>query len=223
MAAARAQQPAGRQPHHIMLRWRGHGAGERTAAHAGAAALAEQQANRAIDREQELRAHQQQRAGWCEANAPLGPASRKVLRQLAWQQRATGLAHEAIDADQPGYLREALGPVPASTRGKRAWRQAAGQIEQYRAAYQVTDPEHALGPQPRDSAQRADWQRARAAVERVHHKQRIAERAHDDAQPTREPAATLGGRGPSEPQQHRPTRPERDARSGRQGPERAAG
>jgi hypothetical protein len=203
-----------------MLRW-GRG-GERAAAQVGAAAVAEQQANRATDHERELRAHQQQRAGWCEANAPLGPAYRQVLRQLAWQQRATGLAHEALDADRPGYLRDALGPVPESTRGKRAWRHGAAQVEEYRAAWGITDPDRALGPEPRNLGQRADWQRARAAVERVHHKQRIADRARQH-QPTREPAPTSGGRAPSEPQQHRPARPERDARSGRQGPERAAG
>jgi conjugative relaxase-like TrwC/TraI family protein len=231
LAAARAQPPAGRQPHHNMLRRLGHGADERAAVPAGAVVVAEQQANRALDRERELRAHQQQRAGWCEANAPLGPAYRQVIRQLAWQQRATGLAHQVLDADQPGYLRDALGPVLESTRGKRAWRHAAGQIQQYRTAWGITDPDRALGPQPREGAQRADWQRARAAVERVHHKQRTAERAR---QPAREQPSASGGRGvalqsrgrrgPSDPQQP-PARsqPERAAPAGRQGPERAAG
>jgi conjugative relaxase-like TrwC/TraI family protein len=214
-ALAAARQPlADRQPPH-MLRW-GRG-GERAATQAGAAAVAEQQANRAVDREQELRGHQQQRAGWCEANAPLGPAYRQVVRQLAWQQRATGLAHEAIDADRPGYLREALGPVPESTRGKRAWHHAAAQVEEYRAAYQLTDPDRALGPQPRAPAQRGDWQQARAAVERVAHKQRVAERGRD-SQPTREQPPTRG-------RQSSPTRaqPQRPTPAGRPGPERAAG
>jgi conjugative relaxase-like TrwC/TraI family protein len=209
-ALAAARQPADGRQANNMLRWRGRGAGERAAAQVGTAAVAEQQANRAVDREQELRGHQQQRAGWVEANAPLGPAYRQVVRQLAWQQRATGLAHEAIDADRPGYLREALGPVPASTRGRRAWRQAAAQVEEYRAAYQLTDPDRALGPQPRDPAQRGDWQRARAAVERVAHKQRVAERI-------RQPEPTH--------QQHSPARaqPQRPTPAGRHGPERAAG
>jgi conjugative relaxase-like TrwC/TraI family protein len=213
-ALAAARQPAGGQPTH-MLRW-GRG-GERAAAQAGAAAVAEQQANRALDQERELRAHQQQRAGWLDANAPLGPAYRQVIRQLAWQQRASGLAHQVLDHDRPGYLREALGPVPASTRGKRAWRQAAGQIQQYRAAYQLTDPDRALGPQPRDPAQRGDWQRARGAVERVHHKQRVADRTRQP-QPTREQPLRPG---------HQPSparaQPERAAPPGRHGPERAAG
>ena len=40
--------------------------------------------------------------------------------------------------------------MPDSTRGRRAWRQAAAEIEQYRRVYQITDPERALGPEPRD-------------------------------------------------------------------------
>jgi conjugative relaxase-like TrwC/TraI family protein len=208
-ALAAARQPAAdRQSHHNMLRRRG---GEQRSVQAGTVAVAEQQANRAVDRERELRAHQQQRAGWLDANAPLGPQYRQVIRALAWQQRASGLAHQAIDADRPGYLREALGPVPESTRGKRAWRHAVGQIEQYRAAYQVTDPDRALGPEPREPAQRGDWQRARAAVERVAHKQRTVER-------TREQPATPGHQpSPTRAHSQRATPP------GRHGPERAAG
>ena len=51
--------------------------------------------------ELQLRQHQQRRAGWLEANAHLGPAYRQVVRELAWQRRATGLAAEH---DPPGYL-----------------------------------------------------------------------------------------------------------------------
>jgi conjugative relaxase-like TrwC/TraI family protein len=206
LAAARQQQPAGRQ-HNNMLRRRGV---EQRSVQAGTVAVAEQQANRAVDREQELRAHQQQRVGWFETNAPLGPAYQQVIRQLAWQQRATGLAHEAIGHDRPGYLREALGPVPASTRGKRAWRHGAAAITEYRAVWGITDPEHALDPQPRDPAQRVDWQHARAAVERVHHKQRTAERARNP-QPVHQRSSPVAAR------------PERTAPPSRPGPERAAG
>src|SRR5919198_6191938 len=124
----------------------------------GGLAVATQQANRANDRERELRQHQQRRDGWLEANAHLGPTYREVMRTLAWQRRATGLA---VEADRPGYVLEALGPVPESTRGRRAWRQAAAEIEQYRRAYQITDPDRALGPPPAHPAQRADRQRAR--------------------------------------------------------------
>jgi hypothetical protein len=62
-----------------------------------------------------LRQHQHRRDGWLEANAHLGPQYRDVVRTLAWRRRATGLA---VEADRPGYVLEALGPVPESTRGR---------------------------------------------------------------------------------------------------------
>jgi hypothetical protein len=175
--------------------------------------LATQQADRAADREREPRQQQQARAGWLEANAHLGPAWRQVVRQLAWQRRAHGLA---LEHDQPGYVRETLGPVPASTRGRRVWRQAAGTIEDYRRAYGITDPERALGPEPRDPAQRAAWRQARTAIGRVHAKQRMTDRIRDQ-HPTRTPPQPVDRRQPD------PTRtpPHRDR--GRSGPERAAG
>jgi hypothetical protein len=169
----------------------------------GALAVTNQQVNRAHDRERELRQHQQRRDGWLEANIHLGPAYRQVVRTLAWQRRATGLA---LEQDRPGYVLETLGPVPESTRGRRAWRQAAAQIEDYRRTYQITDPDRALGPLPRDPAQRADRQRARTAIERVHTKQRAADRSRD-IQTTSE----------------RSNQPRPRAQRGRPGPERAAG
>jgi hypothetical protein len=109
-----------------MLRWLGP---DQPAGMPGGRAVATQQVNRAHDWERELRQHQQRRDGWLEANTDLGPAYRQVVRALAWQRRATGVA---VEADRPGYMLAALGPVPASTRGRRAWRQAAAEIEQYR-------------------------------------------------------------------------------------------
>ena len=97
----------------------------------GALTLAEQQADRAAEHERQLRAYQQQRAGWLEGNAHLGGAYRQVVRELAWRRRVAGLAAEQ---DRPAHVRELLGPVPESTRSRRAWRQAAAQIEQYRTA-----------------------------------------------------------------------------------------
>jgi conjugative relaxase-like TrwC/TraI family protein len=161
-ALAAYQQPAGHQPTG-MLRWLRRG-DDRAARIPGGLAVATQQVDRAHDRERELRQHQQHREGWLEANAHLGLQYRQVVRTLAWQRRATGLA---VEADRPGYVPEALGPVPDSTRGRRAWRQAAAEIEQYRRTYQITDPERALGPEPHSPDQRADRQRARTALERV--------------------------------------------------------
>jgi hypothetical protein len=200
-ALAAHQQAGGRQPGG-MLRWLRH-SNDQPAPLPGALAVATQQANRAHDRERELRQHQQRRDGWLEANAHLGPQYRQVVRTLAWQRRATGLA---VEADRPGYVLEALGPVPESTRGRRTWRQAAAQIEHYRHTYHITDPDRALGPEPRDPAQRADRQQVRTAIERVQAKQRATDRIRD-VEPTAECT-----------NQHRPQEPR-----SRPGPERAAG
>ena len=200
-ALATLQQPTGRQPAG-MLGWLRRG-GDQPAQVPGGLAVATQQANRDADRERELRQHQQHRQGWLEANAHLGPAYRDIMRVLAWQRRATGLA---VEADRPGDVLEALGPVPESTRGRRAWRQTAAEIEQYRRTYQITDPDRALGPEPHDPAQRAAQHRARTAIERSRAKQRAADRTRD-TQPTSE----------------RPNQPRPHQQCGRPGPERAAG
>jgi hypothetical protein len=194
------QQPAGR-PSTGMLGWLRR-AEDQPARVPGGLAVATQQANRASDRERELRQHQQRRDGWLEANAHLGLQYRQVVRTLAWQRRATGVA---VEADRPGYVLDAMGPVPESTRGRRAWRQAAAQIEHYRRSYHINDADRALGPEPHDPTQRADRQRAYTAIARVQAKQRDADRTHQ-RQPT------------SEPTQSR-LRQQR----GRPGPERAAG
>jgi hypothetical protein len=185
-----------------MLGWLRRG-NDQPAAVPGGLAVATQQVDRAHDRERELRQHQQRRHGWLEAHAHLGPQYRQVVRTLAWQRRATGLA---IEADRPGYVLEALGPVPESTRGKRAWRHAAAEIEHYRRTYQITDPDRALGPEPHSPGQRADRQRVRTTIERVQAKQRATDRSRDP-QPTSE-----------RPIQHRPHQ-----QRSRRGPERAAG
>jgi hypothetical protein len=102
--------------------------------------------------------------------------------------------------------RRRSGRCRSRPRGRRAWRQAAAEIEQYRRSYQITDLDRALGPEPADPGQRADRQRARAAIARVHAKQRAADRTHQ-RQPTSERINQL------RPHEQR----------GRQGPERAAG
>jgi hypothetical protein len=186
-----------------MLRWLRR-PGDQPARIPGGLAVATQQANRAHDRERELRQHQQRRDGWLEANAHLGSQYRQVVRTLAWQRRATGLA---IEQERPDCVLEALGPVPASTRGRRAWRQAAAEIEHYRRTYQITDPDRALGPEPHDPAQRAARKQVHTAIGRVQAKQRAADR-------TREPQPTTERQTPPRTRQQPPSR---------QGPERAAG
>jgi conjugative relaxase-like TrwC/TraI family protein len=196
----------------LRLPWRGGPAG----ADPGAVAVARQQADRTADAELALRHHQQHRAGWLEANAHLGPTYRQVVRELAWQRRARGLAAEH---DQPGYIRGDLGPVPESTRGRRVWRQAAVAIGDYRRTYQITDPDQALGRVPREPAQRAAWQHARQAITRVQGRQRNTDR---DTQPQRGAASRPPPIDRHQQDQAR-TRSGRDVPSRRPGPERVAG
>jgi hypothetical protein len=93
-----AHQPSTGRPPTGMLGWLRR-RNDQPAGMPGGLAVATQQANRANDRERELRQHQQRRDGWLEANAHLGPQYRQVVRTLAWQRRATGLA---IEQDRPG-------------------------------------------------------------------------------------------------------------------------
>jgi conjugative relaxase-like TrwC/TraI family protein len=182
----------------------------------GAVAVARQQADRAAAAELRLRQQQQRRAGWLEANAHLGLSYRQVVRELAWQRRAAGVAAQH---DPPSYLRGELGPLPESTRGRRAWRQAAAAIEDYRRTYGITDPEQALGRVPREPAQRGAWQHARQAIARAQGRQRSTNR---DRQPQRAAASH-----PSPIDRHQqdqaPARSGRDLPPRRPGSERAAG
>ena len=144
-ALAAHQQPTGRQPPG-MLRWLRRG-GDQPARMPGGLAVATQQANRAHDRERELRQHQQRRDGWLEANAHLGPQYRQVVRTLAWQRRATGLAVEAGPPRLcPGGARAGAGvdPGPAGLApGRRRDRAVPAHL-----------PDHRPGPGPRPRAPR---------------------------------------------------------------------
>jgi len=199
--ALAAYQPSPSRQPATMLRWLRR-SNDQPAQIPGALAVSTQQANRAHDQERELRQYQQRRQGWLEANTDLGPQYRQVVRTLAWQRRATGVA---VEADRPGYVLEALGPVPASTRGRRVWRHAAAEIEHHRHTYGITDPVRALGPEPHDPTQRADRQQVRTAIDRVQAKQRAADHTYQ-RQPTSE----------------RTNQPRACEQRGRRGPERAA-
>jgi conjugative relaxase-like TrwC/TraI family protein len=174
-------------------------------------ALATQQAARALDAELEARKAQQQRDAWIEAHPDLGIAYRDVVRELTWRRRARATAAEV---DQPAHLTQALGPVPDSVRGRRAWRQAARLIEDYRDRYPVADPDQPLGATPpRDPEQRQAWRAAHDTLERVQARQRqlpgdrqrnVTTPAHDRDQSIPQHARHSG---------HPPV----------QGPERAAG
>ena len=168
----------------------------------GGLAVATQQANRAHDRERELRQHQQRRDGWLEANAHLGPQYRQVVRTLAWQRRATGLA---VEQDRPGYVLEAWARCRsrpgAGGPGARPPPRSSTTGPPTRSP--IPSGPSARAPRP---TQRADRQRARTAIERVHAKQRATDRSRH-RQPT---------------SQHT-TQPRPHEQRGRRGPERAAG
>jgi hypothetical protein len=128
------QQPTDRRPAG-MLRWWRRGS-DQPARTPGGLTLATQQANRAHDRERELRQHQQRRDGWLEANAHLGPAYRQVVRTLAWQRRATGLA---VEADRPGYVLEALGLEPRDPIQREARQRARTAIGRVHGKQRAAD------------------------------------------------------------------------------------
>jgi conjugative relaxase-like TrwC/TraI family protein len=147
---------------------------------AGARALAVRQAERATQAEVAARAAQQQREAWLEGRRDLGGAYRDVTRELATRSRERVALAEL---EQPAYLTAALGPVPTSVRGRRAWRQTARLVEDYRQRYQISDPDRPLGDQPRDHEdpeRHQAWREATGALERMqarHQRQREQQRS----------------------------------------------
>ena len=106
-----------------------------------------------------------------------------------------------------------------STRGRRAWRQAAATIEDYRRTYHITDPEQALGPhaaRARPAGRLAARPPAIARVQGRHH------RIDHDRQPQRGAASRRQSIDRYQ-QNQPPTRTERAVPPGRPDPERAAG
>jgi conjugative relaxase-like TrwC/TraI family protein len=155
--------------------------------------LARRQADRAGTAELAARRAQQQRAGWLEAHPDLAQQWRQVTGELAWQQRARQVAAEA---QRPAWQERALGPLPGSVRGRRAWRQTAAQLADYRDRYGIRDPEQALGPEPKggDLQQRRAWRACRNAAERVRVRADPT-RQPDRDQPTRTAPPSLPQRG----------------------------
>jgi AAA domain len=143
--------------------------------------LARRQANRAADREREVRRAQQQHQAWRERHTPLLSADQARTRELAWRGR---VGTRAVELERPGWLRQLGGP-PATVTGQRAWRQTVARVEQYRERYGITDPDRALGPEPRsrDLEQRRHHRTASQAIERFHERRRADHR--ERARPNR--------------------------------------
>ena len=165
--------------------------------------VARHQADRAGAAELAARRAQQQRAGWFATHPEVAQQWRESARELAWRHR---VRQAGVEVERPVWQERALGPLPGSVRGRRAWRQAAGQLAAYRDGYAITDPEQALGPEPTggDLAQRRAWRACRDAAERVRTRAQRArgerlsqpDRAVSAARPDRSAPPSLPQRGP---------------------------
>jgi hypothetical protein len=131
------------------------------------------QAVQAAERVGMLRRAQQQRAGWLEQHADLPVLERANARELAWRQRVD---ERAVALTQPGWMVEALGPMPPAERPaeQREWLATAVALDGYRRAYGLDDPppaKHRVGERHRAgpdglaaTAGRAGWPTAERAA-----------------------------------------------------------
>jgi len=131
-------------------------------------AVAARQAERAAQAEVQARAAQQRHEAWAEDHQDLGLGYQEVTRELGLRSRQRAAFAEL---QQPTYLTNTLGPVPESVRGRRAWRQTARQVEDYRQRFQIDDTDRPLGPEPargQDDPQRQQaWRQANSAIQRI--------------------------------------------------------
>src|SRR6266540_134137 len=187
-----------------------------------ARALAARQAERAAQAEVEARAAQQQREAWLEDHHDLGSDYRDVTGELALRSRQRVAFAEL---EQPAYLTAALGPVPESVRGRRAWRQTARLVEDYRQRFEIDDPDRPLGMPPgrADTEREQAWRQASSAIQCMQaRQQRQLDRQQQGLDSARRPgsvrsiAADQRGESTS---RHPATRDPHPV----QGPERAAG
>jgi hypothetical protein len=154
----------------------GRAGGQPAMARAAAVRVADQAAAELVD----LRRQQQQRAGFFERHQPAGDRYRAVVAELGWRARATS---RALELDPPAWVTGLLGQVPEASRGRRAWRQTAARLHNYRDSYQLNDPEQALGQEPTvNLTQRRAWRAARQAIDRYQRQHRIREQRHQRPQ-----------------------------------------
>jgi hypothetical protein len=123
------------------------------------------QVERAAERVGLLRRAEQARAGWLEQHADLPALERANARELAWRQRVD---ERAVALQQPGWLVQALGPMPAAERPaeQRAWLATAVALDGYRRAYGLDDPppaKHGGGERPRAGQEAAPATAGRAS------------------------------------------------------------
>jgi hypothetical protein len=96
------------------------------------------QAVQAAERVGMLRRAGQERTGWLEQHADLPAQERANARELAWRQRVD---EQAVALRQPGWLVEALGPMPGAQRPAEqgVWLAVAVSLDGYRRAYGLDD------------------------------------------------------------------------------------
>jgi hypothetical protein len=148
-----------------------------------ARALAVRQAERAAKAEVQARTAQQQHQAWMEDHHEDGHSYREVARELALRSRQRVAFAEL---QQPTYLANTLGPVPESVRGRRAWRQTARQVEDYRQRFQISDTDRPLGPQPArdqdDPERQQAWRQATSAIQRLQARRQQRDTDRDNQQ-----------------------------------------
>jgi hypothetical protein len=181
-----------------------------------ALALAVRMAERAANAEVQARAAQQQHEAWKDGHT--GGTYLEVTRELALRSRQRVAFAEL---EQPTYLTDTLGPVPESVRSRRAWRQAARAVQDYRQQFQIDDPDRPLGEPPtrdhQDPERHQAWRQASGAIQRMQTRQRQRDR---DERSEPEPARPLADQRGGEPTSRHATTRDLDPV---QGAERAVG
>jgi hypothetical protein len=163
------------------------------------------QAEQAAERVGVLRRAGQERAGWLEQHQELPLLERATARELAWRQRVD---ERAVALTQPGWLVEALGPMPGAERPaeQRAWLATAVALDGYRRAYGLDHEwpaKHAGGERTRAGREAAPATAGRAG-------RPTAEHTAADEQPQVRDQTRRGRPGWRHPARERPgRRPER--------------
>jgi conjugative relaxase-like TrwC/TraI family protein len=164
------------------------------------------QAEQAAERVGVLRRAQQQRAGWLEQHADLPVLEQANARELAWRQRVD---ERTVALTQPGWMVEALGPMPAAERPaeQRAWLATAVALDGYRRAYGLDDQppaKHCGGERARAgrdgsaaTAGRAGWPTAERAA--AGGQSQAGQQARQGRPGWRHPARERAGRRPELP------------------------
>jgi conjugative relaxase-like TrwC/TraI family protein len=126
----------------------------------------------------QLRRQEQRLAGSLERHSPEASRYLAIVQELGWRHRAH--AH-ALEIDQPAYLISILGLVPKTSRGRRSWQAAATQIDAYRRAYSIADPDDPLGLEPQgDPVRRKAWQTCRETIDKHERQERSLPRADQE-------------------------------------------